>query len=99
MVRRFQFGKRGEQLPAGVQGSLLEEAVDEDLAEIEAQLQALAPKVDPAPEAKAKPKRAALPPELPRIEIRHEPRLVNSVLGLTPLRSSACASGLSSPGR
>jgi hypothetical protein len=45
MLRRFRFGNRGEQLPAGVQGSLLEEAVDEALAEIEVQLQALASRV------------------------------------------------------
>src|SRR5690606_15065475 len=80
MLRRFRFGKRGEQLPPGVQGSLLEEAVDEDLVEIEAQLAALTPKVD-APEAKGTPKRAALPAELPRIEIRHEPHGANCTCG------------------
>lgn len=73
MLRRFRFGKRGEQLPPGVQGSLLDEAVDEDLTEIEAQLAALNPKTDPTSEPKASPKRTALPPELPRTEIRHEP--------------------------
>lgn len=73
MLRRFRFGKRGEQLPPGVQGSLLEEAVDEDLTEIEAQLAALNPAAHPIAEPKSKPKRATLPPELPRIEIRHEP--------------------------
>lgn len=74
MLRRFRFGKRGEQLPPGAQGSLLEEAVDEDLAEIEAQLQGLAPKTDDqTQDKKAVPKRAALPPELARTEIRHEP--------------------------
>jgi transposase len=73
MLRRFRFGKRGEQLPPGVQGSLLEEAVDEDLTEIEAQLAVLNPKADPTSEPKASPKRTALPPELPRTEIRHEP--------------------------
>ena len=73
MLRRFRFGKRGEQLPPGVQGSLLDDEVDEDLAEIEAQLAALAPKADSIAKPKNKPKRTALPPELPRIEIRHEP--------------------------
>ncbi len=67
MLRRFRFGKRGEQLPPGVQGSLLEDAVDEDLTEIEAQLAALNPKADSSSEPKDQPKRAALPPELPRI--------------------------------
>jgi len=71
VLRRFRFGKRGEQLPPGVQGSLLEEAIDEDLTEIEAQLAALSPGSDPVSKP-TPPKRAALPPELPRIEIRHE---------------------------
>jgi transposase len=81
MLRRFRFGKRGEQLPPGVQGSLLEEAVDEDLVEIEAQLAALNPKADPASDPKDKPKRTALPPDLPRIEIRHEPHSVTCTCG------------------
>lgn len=42
-LRRFRFGRRGEQLPPGVQGSLLEEAVDEDLVEIEAATGGLEP--------------------------------------------------------
>ncbi|MBV2180601.1 MAG: IS66 family transposase [Castellaniella sp.] len=80
-LRRFRFGRRGEQLPPGVQGSLLEEAVDEDLVEIEAQLAALNPKADPVTPPKDQPKRAALPPELPRVEIRHEPHSVNCTCG------------------
>lgn len=80
-LRRFRFGKRGEQLPPGVQGSLLEEAVDEDLVEIEAQLAALNPKADPVTPPKDQPKRAALPPELPRVEIRHEPHSMNCTCG------------------
>lgn len=71
-LRRFRFGKRGEQLPAGIQGNLLEEAVEADISEIEAQLQRLAP-ARTTPEPKDKARRAALPPELPRVEIRHEP--------------------------
>ncbi|WP_416233086.1 IS66 family transposase [Castellaniella sp.] len=81
MLRRFRFGKRGEQLLPGVQGSLLEEAVDEDLVEIEAQLAALNPKADPASDPKDKPKRTALPPDLPRIEIRHEPHSATCTCG------------------
>jgi hypothetical protein len=73
LLRRFRFGKRGEQLPPGVQDSLLEDAVDEDLVEIEAQLATLRPQTTPTPEPKNQPKRAALPAQLPRIEIRHEP--------------------------
>ena len=81
MLRRFRFGRRGEQLPPGVQGSLLEEAVDEDLTEIEAQLAALHPKADPTPEPKGTPKRVALPPQLPRIEVRHEPHSATCTCG------------------
>lgn len=81
MLKRFRFGKRGEQLPPGVQGSLLEEAVDEDLIEIEAELAALSPKADSITEPKASPKRAALPPELPRVEVRHEPHDMSCTCG------------------
>ena len=81
MLRRFRFGKRGEQLPLGVQGSLLEDAVDEDLTEIEAQLAALNPRAELASEPKNKPKRVALPPELTRIEIRHEPHDASCTCG------------------
>ena len=71
VLRRFRFGKKSEQL-SGVQGSLLEEAVAADIAAIEEELEQLtvAPrKTTPAQQ----PKRQALPPELPRIEIHHEP--------------------------
>ncbi len=71
-LHRFKFGRRGEHLPAGIQGSLLEEALDEDLTEIEAELKALAP-TPPVYPPKGKPRRTALAPELPRVEIRHEP--------------------------
>ncbi len=80
MLRRFRFGKRGEQLPPGVQGSLLEEAVEADITEIEAELSALVPAV-PEAAPKAQPKRAALPPELPRIEVRHEPHDLSCTCG------------------
>jgi len=71
VLRRFRFGKKSEQL-SGVQGSLLEEAVAADIAAIEEELEQLtvAPrKTTPAQQ----PKRQALPPELPRIKIHHEP--------------------------
>ncbi|MGS1117730.1 IS66 family transposase [Castellaniella sp. UC4442_H9] len=81
MLRRFRFGKRGEQLPPGVQDSLLEDAVDEDLVEIEAQLAALNPQTTPPSEPKDQPRRATLPPQLPRIEIRHEPHNATCTCG------------------
>ena len=69
-LRRYQFGKKGEQL-SGVQGSLLEETVCADIAAIEAELEILSGK--PAARTTQQPKRAPLPDHLPRIEFRHEP--------------------------
>jgi transposase len=66
--RRIRFGKASEAL-AGEQRLLFEETVDIDLAAIVEELDTHAP-------AKRQRKRAgrqALPPELPRIEHRHEP--------------------------
>jgi Transposase and inactivated derivatives len=76
ILRRWRFGKRGEQL-SGVQASLLEDSVDEDLAAIERELEVLNGDElgSEAPVSrKAQPKRAALPPELPRTDIRHDPK-------------------------
>lgn len=55
-----------------MQGLLLEDAVDADIAAIE---QALIDLGGPqsAERAVSQPKRQALPPELPRTEVRHEP--------------------------
>jgi len=79
VLRRFRFGKKSEQL-SGVQGSLLEEAVAADIAAIEEELEQLTVEPRKTPSAQ-QPKRQALPPELPRIEIHHEPE------------SSTCACG------
>jgi len=51
---------------------LLDEAIDADLIAIEHELEQLAskPKNEPPPN---KPRRAPLPPNLPRVEVRHEP--------------------------
>ncbi len=54
-----------------MQGSLLEEAVDADIAAIEAELDLL--RGQPAARPVQQPKRAALPDHLPRVEHRHEP--------------------------
>lgn len=71
ILKRYRFGKKSERLP-GEQGSLLDDTVDADLAAIEQELVQLG---GPLPEDKpAQPKRQALPPELPRTEIHHEPR-------------------------
>ncbi|WP_415792854.1 IS66 family transposase [Bordetella tumulicola] len=70
-LRRYQFGKKGEQL-SGVQGSLLEEAVCADIAAIEVELEQLTETTSSKP--KQQPKRKPLPESLPRIEFRHEPQ-------------------------
>lgn len=79
VLRRYQFGKKSEQT-SGEQGSLLEEAVAADIAAIEAELKQLtsAPTIT---EPRAQPKRAALPPQLPRIEIHHEPESTTCACG------------------
>ena len=72
VLKRWKFGKRGEQL-APAQLSLLDEALDADIAAIELELEHLvpAPIIDAA--LRQQPRRAALPPELPRVDIAHEP--------------------------
>ena len=71
--KRLQFAAKSEHLQAN-QRSLLDETLDADLAELEAELQALSPAVaEPADASKAKPRRAPLPAHLPRVEISHEP--------------------------
>lgn len=71
VLRRYQFGKKSEQI-SGEQGSLLDEAVAADIAAIEQELKQLtsAPTIT---EPRAQPKRTALPAHLPRIDICHEP--------------------------
>ena len=67
-LKRIRYGKASEAL-TGEQRSLFEEAVDMDLAAIEQELENQA-SVKPASKRAG---RTALPPELPRIEHRHEP--------------------------
>ncbi|MDT7521075.1 IS66 family transposase [Rhodoferax sp. TBRC 17198] len=71
-LKRLQFGRSREQLDA-TQTSLLDEACDEDLAAIEQELKNLTPTPKPDKDHRSKPKRAALPDHLPRVEIHHEP--------------------------
>ena len=70
-LKRHKFDKRSEHLHAG-QVSLLDEAIDADLAAIEAELEQLAPGPKTDADAPKKPKRAALPADLPRVEHHHE---------------------------
>jgi len=67
VIKRLQFGRRSEQFTAE-QLSLLDEAIDEDLAALEAELDELrsdAPQEKPRKRAK----RLPLPPQLPRTDI------------------------------
>jgi transposase len=69
-LKRIRYGKVSEVL-TGEQRWLFEEMVDMDLAAIEQELEN---ETQPKPKAKRKhPGRQTLPPELPRIEHRHEP--------------------------
>ena len=72
VLKRWKFGRSREQLDVG-QASLLDETIDADIAAVEQELQDLAPPTTPAKEPRLQPKRAALPPELPRVELHHEP--------------------------
>jgi len=74
VLKRWKFGRSREQLD-GAQASLLGETVDADIAAIEQELQDLTPPTTAAtePELRQSPKRAALPANLPRVELHHEP--------------------------
>ena len=64
---------------------LLEDAVDADIAAIEQELIHLGGP-QPAQKAVSQPKRQALPPELPRIQVRHEPHSTTCTCGCTMQR-------------
>ena len=72
VLKCWKFGRNREQLDSAP-ASLLDEAIDADIAAIELELEQLAP-VPPADAApRQQPRRSALPPELPRVEMHHEP--------------------------
>jgi len=72
LLKRHRFGKRSEALDVHQYG-MLEDLVDEDTAAIESELEKLAAFHAKPKAAKQTPKRQALPPQLPRTEIRHDP--------------------------
>lgn len=74
LLKRHRFGRKSEAL-SGHQHSLLEELVDEDLAAVESALEKhRAVGVEQSEQSRpSSPKRQALPPQLPRTEICHEP--------------------------
>jgi transposase len=82
-LKRVQFGVKSERLNVDQQ-HLFEEAVSADLAAIEAELNELKASDVPTTQAlmeKSKPKRAALPANLPRVERHHEPESANCACG------------------
>lgn len=71
VLRRYQFGKSSEQRDT-TQASLLDDTIDADIAAIEEELEELSAN-GPAGRERKQPKRASLPPQLPRVDICHEP--------------------------
>ncbi len=73
-LRRIRFGKKSEAV-APEQRDLLTERSDEDIAAVRVELEAAPspPQAESKPRESKRPGRNALPPELPRIEHRHEP--------------------------
>jgi transposase len=74
-LRRVQFAVRSEKM-APEQRALFDEAMAADIAAVEAELEGAQHgdgDTRPAVAPRARPKRRPLPPELPRIETRHEP--------------------------
>lgn len=68
-LKRLQFGRKAESF-VGEQRQLFDETIVEDIAAIEQQLQEVVTEKTPSTR---QPKRQALPPELPREIIKHEP--------------------------
>lgn len=76
-LRRVQFAARTEKLDAE-QRALFDDALAGDIAAAEAEVEALrSPGAPKTPAARVAPKRKPLPPELPRVETRHEPASCN----------------------
>jgi len=71
LLRRHRFGQRSEVLNKQ-QLSMLDDLIEEDMAALETELDRLAGPAQPR-SAKRQPARQALPPHLPRTEIRHDP--------------------------
>jgi transposase len=71
VLKRLKFAAKSEAFTAD-QRSLLEESIDADLEALAREIEQRAPR-SIAKDVKRQPKRAALPTELPRREVRHEP--------------------------
>lgn len=69
-LRRVQFAARSEKMNPE-QRALFDEAIDADIAAVEAELESL--RTPAAPKARKQPRRQVLPAHLPRVTTRHEP--------------------------
>ena len=72
LLKRMKFAAQSERHTAE-QRSLLEEEIDADLAAVAKEIEQLGTPAAAPPRDKQQPKRQALPTNLPRREIRHEP--------------------------
>ncbi|AMO55065.1 IS66 family transposase [Endozoicomonas montiporae CL-33] len=72
ILKRHKFARTSETLNP-LQRNLLDDLVNEDMAAIEEQLARHEQQLQSQANEKRQPKRASLPPELPRIIIHHEP--------------------------
>ena len=76
LLKRLKFAASSERFASSLapeQKSLLEETLDSDLAELEQEIERQRPAADQRKTEKNTPKRAPLPPHLPRLDVLHEP--------------------------
>jgi len=73
VMRRWKFAARSEQLH-GEQRNLFEETLHADLEAISTELAELSSVGDTREASRQSPKRAPLPANLPRVDVRHEPQ-------------------------
>jgi transposase len=78
VLKRLKFAAKSEAFNAE-QKSLIEETIDADLAALQAELDKVPP--DEQRKGQSKPKRQALPANLPRREIHHEPQSTTCACG------------------
>ena len=81
VLKRLKFAAKSEHFNAE-QKSLLEETIDADLQALQRELEQLVP-APPEERDKQQPKRQALPANLPRREIRHDPENTTCGCGCT----------------
>lgn len=82
ILKRLKFAAQSEKFTSE-QRQLFAETFDEDAAAVALEFSVPVSDMPEAVKAKAKPKRTALPAELPRTEIRHEPNSTTCTCGCT----------------